>query len=98
MNIVPELQVAFQYQLLCDALNSLHMHFAYLGPVKTLLFARCPLPACCCCYLQVQVSFDVCPHRFVPDPSHVPQPGEEQRMLDIQECFKIPTVRYITSK
>jgi hypothetical protein len=42
-----------------------------------------------CC---LQVSFDVCPHRYAPDPSHVPQEGEQQRMLDIQECFKIPTV------
>jgi hypothetical protein len=40
----------------------------------------------------LQVAFDVCPHRYAPDPSHVPKEGEQQRMLDIQECFKIPTV------
>jgi hypothetical protein len=27
-----------------------------------------------------------------PDPSNVSAEGEQQRMLDIQECFKIPTV------
>jgi hypothetical protein len=29
-----------------------------------------------------------------PNPSHVPAEGEQQRMLDIQECFKIPTVSH----
>ncbi|WIA23830.1 hypothetical protein OEZ85_013493 [Tetradesmus obliquus] len=43
-------------------------------------------------FTHPEVSFDVCPHRYVPDPAHVPAPGEQQRMLDIQECFKIPTV------
>jgi hypothetical protein len=39
-----------------------------------------------------QVAFDVCPHRYEPDPTHTRAPGEQQRLLDIQECFKIPTV------
>jgi hypothetical protein len=43
-------------------------------------------------FTHPEVSFDVCPHRYVPDPAHVPGPGEAQRMLDVQECFKIPTV------
>jgi hypothetical protein len=42
-------------------------------------------------FTHPEVTFDVCPHRYVPDPDHVPQNGEPQRILDIQECFKIPT-------
>ena len=43
-------------------------------------------------FTHPEVSFDVCPHRYELDPTHVPGPGEAQRILDIQECFKIPTV------
>eukprot|EP00878_Enallax_costatus_P018172 GHUV01019120.1.p1 GENE.GHUV01019120.1~~GHUV01019120.1.p1 ORF type:complete len:249 (+),score=63.00 GHUV01019120.1:991-1737(+) len=43
-------------------------------------------------FTHPDVSFDVCPHRYQPDPEHIPGPGEQQRMLDIQECYKIPTV------
>lgn len=35
-------------------------------------------------FTHPEVSFDVCPHRYLPDPEHKPGPGEEQRMLDIQ--------------
>eukprot|EP00775_Hariotina_reticulata_P005663 gene5663-5900_t len=43
-------------------------------------------------FTHPEVHFDVCPHRYVPDPDHIPENGEPQRILDIQECFKIPTV------
>lgn len=43
-------------------------------------------------FTHPEVTFDVCPHRYEPDPTHVPAAGEAQRILDIQECFKIPTV------
>jgi len=43
-------------------------------------------------FTHPDVSFDVCPHRYELDHTHVPGPGEAQRVLDIQECFKIPTV------
>lgn len=35
-------------------------------------------------FTHSEVSFDVCPHRYVPDPDHRPGPGEQHRMLDIQ--------------
>lgn len=42
-------------------------------------------------FTHPDVSFDVCPHRLRPDPTHIAGPDEPQRMIDVQECFKIPT-------